>query len=339
MELSRRPCAAVAATALACTILIAGPALAQGAPDAATQAFMAQVADAQRRPEAGVLLAAAVAGNRIVAAGANGVIVLSDDQGKTFRQANVPLRVQITGLFFTDDRTGWAVGHGGVILRSDDAGVNWILQRKSLDTDQPLFSVYFANKDEGWAVGLWSLMLHTADGGRTWNRVELPAPGGQGKADLNLFKVFGNGAGAVYVACERGQVLRSLDGGQHWEFSATGYQGSLWTGVAWPDGTVVAAGLRGSVVRSSDGGKTWTPVLLGQDSSITGLVRDGQAAYGVGFDGLLISSNDQGRTFSVSRREDRTPLTAIVRLPAGPYFVVSKMGVPAQALWKGTATP
>lgn len=149
---------------------------------------------------------------------------------------------------------GVAVGHGGVILRSDDAGQTWQQRRLDLEADQPLFSVHFRNRDEGWAVGLWSPMLHTRDGGKTWRRVELPVAPGQKKADLNLFDVLGDGADALYVACERGFVLRSLDRGATWAYAATGQQGCLWSGSAWPDGTVLVGGLRGALARSSDGG-------------------------------------------------------------------------------------
>src|SRR5207249_1708697 len=158
----------------------------------------------------------------LVAVGANGEILLSDDQGKTFRQARVPVRLQLNGVYFANAQTGWAVGHAGVILRTDDAGETWIVQRKDFSVDQPLFSVYFADTSTGWAVGLWSLMLRTGDGGRTWEKVQVPVAPASQKADLNLFRIFGDGAGGVFVAGERGFVLCSTDGGASWQYSASG---------------------------------------------------------------------------------------------------------------------
>ncbi|MBL0150765.1 MAG: hypothetical protein IPP87_19595 [Ideonella sp.] len=80
----------------------------------------------QRTPQRNVLLAAAAAGPRLVAVGERGLVVLSDDGGASWRQAQtVPVSVTLTAVQFIDERLGWAVGHGGVVLRSEDAGQTW----------------------------------------------------------------------------------------------------------------------------------------------------------------------------------------------------------------------
>ena len=82
-----------------------------------------------RAPERAVLLAASKAGARLVAVGERGLIVLSDDQGMTWRQARaVPTSVSLAAVRFADERTGWAVGHAGVILRTVDGGDTWLRQ-------------------------------------------------------------------------------------------------------------------------------------------------------------------------------------------------------------------
>ncbi|HJV93238.1 MAG TPA: glycosyl hydrolase, partial [Azonexus sp.] len=69
------------------------------------------------------MLGAARAGQRIVAVGDYGIVLLSDDQGKTFRQAaSVPISSTLTAVSFADARNGWAVGHWGAILRTSDGG-------------------------------------------------------------------------------------------------------------------------------------------------------------------------------------------------------------------------
>lgn len=320
--------------------VMAGTALAQGGAgvDPAVQALMMKPSVLQKRAQASQVLAAARTGTRLVAVGGQGTVLLSDD-GQHFRQVQVPVRLTLTGVHFVDDRTGWVSGHAGAILRTDDAGEHWTVQHTDFSVDQPLYSVYFRNKDEGWAVGLWSLMLHTTDGGKTWARVTLPVPPNGSKADLNLFKVFGDGQGALFVTCERGYVLRSTDGGATWTYLATGYQGSLWTGVAWADGTVLVGGLRGSLYRSTDQGHSWTSARLGQTSSITTLVASGRAVYGVGFDGLLLSSTDAGHSFTVSRHEDRLPLTSLAQTASGALIVFSKFGVPEHPEFKPAVAP
>ncbi|WP_051559993.1 WD40/YVTN/BNR-like repeat-containing protein [Marinobacterium jannaschii] len=70
------------------------------------------------------------AGERLVAVGEQGIILLSDDAGQHWRQAQVPVAVLLTAVQFIDERTGWAVGHDGVVLHSADGGEQW---HKQLD--------------------------------------------------------------------------------------------------------------------------------------------------------------------------------------------------------------
>jgi photosystem II stability/assembly factor-like uncharacterized protein len=155
-----------------------------------------------------MILSSARAGKRIVAVGKLGIVLLSDTDGADFRQAkSVPVRSTLTAVHFVDEKTGWAVGQAGVVLRTDDAGENWTLQRHDTSVDQPLFSVWFRDRQRGYAVGLWSLMIATVDGGKTWTQVALPPPPGRKKADRNLLKIFANRMGTLFVAAEQGMIL------------------------------------------------------------------------------------------------------------------------------------
>src|SRR5262245_33110933 len=50
-------------------------------------------------------------GSRIVAVGDRGYIVISDDQGKSWKRAKAPPAPLLTALDFLDDQVGIAVGH------------------------------------------------------------------------------------------------------------------------------------------------------------------------------------------------------------------------------------
>uniref|UniRef100_UPI00036A9E88 WD40/YVTN/BNR-like repeat-containing protein n=1 Tax=Pseudomonas putida TaxID=303 RepID=UPI00036A9E88 len=76
-----------------------------------------------------VLQDVARADARLVAVGERGVVLLSDDNGATWRQATaVPVSVSLTAVQFIDARNGWAVGHAGVVLHSQDGGEHWSVQ-------------------------------------------------------------------------------------------------------------------------------------------------------------------------------------------------------------------
>lgn len=275
-----------------------------------------------------MLLAAARAGARIVTVGGHGVVLLSDDNGKTFRQARkVPIDSTLTGVAFVDAQKGWAVGHWGAILHSDDGGETWALQRSDVATDRPLFAVHFFDAQRGVAVGLWSLLLRTEDGGRHWQIVTPPLPQGASKADLNLYGLFADAKGRLYAAAEKGNLLRSDDFGRNWVYLPTGYKGSLWTGLAGADGSLFAAGLRGSLFRSVDDGRSWTALTTGSTSSISAMAQVGSDLVAVGADGLLLRSSDGGKTFKAAARADRLSLTAVIGAVDGSTVLFSRQGV------------
>ncbi|MCP4657928.1 MAG: hypothetical protein GY856_21175, partial [bacterium] len=67
-----------------------------------------------------LLLDGVAVGGLMVAVGERGHVLLSTDQGTKWHQAEVPTRATLTGVYFHDERNGWAVGHDAVILRTRD---------------------------------------------------------------------------------------------------------------------------------------------------------------------------------------------------------------------------
>ncbi|WP_432261744.1 WD40/YVTN/BNR-like repeat-containing protein [Cupriavidus sp. TMH.W2] len=303
-------------------------AFAQAPAEGTVATWAAKPAHAWGAPTHMMLLDATRAGRRIVAVGEHGIVLLSDDEGKTYRQArSVPVSATLSAVTFTDDKHGWVVGQWGVILATNDGGETWQKQRMDTAVDQPLFSVHFMNDHDGIAVGLWSLMLQTHDGGKTWAKVTLPKPPGGGKADRNLYHVFADQKAALYISAEQGTVLKSTDGGVNWDYLATGGKGSLWSGVATPDGRIVVGGLLGSLFQSSDGGATWSPLKAETKSSITNLVAAGKGLLAVGLDGLVMQQRADGAPFDVAQRPDRAALTAAVIDAGGKPILFSNDGV------------
>src|SRR5690606_9884464 len=86
------------------------------------------------RAQHSLQLAVSRAGNRLVAVGERGVVLLSDDDGRNWHQAeNVPVSVTLTDVHFVSATHGWAVGHSGVVLHSADGGETW---QRQLDGNQ-----------------------------------------------------------------------------------------------------------------------------------------------------------------------------------------------------------
>lgn len=273
-------------------LLAALLALAQA--DAAAQEAALPSALASKR----LLLDATRAGDRVVAVGEWGHVVLSDDGGRSWRQArSVPTRSVLTGVSFADAREGWAVGHDAVVIHTGDGGESWELQHSAPELEAPLLSVWFRSREHGVALGAFGLLLETRDGGRTWRRGRA---GGEGE-DLHLNDVFGDPrSGTLFVAAETGTLYRSQDG-TSWSKLELPYRGSLWGGLALRSGAVLVFGMRGRIFRSEDAGAHWREVESGTEHSLCGATEteDGRVVV-VGLAGALLTSQDDGRHFAAT---------------------------------------
>ena len=250
------------------------------------------------------------AGERLVAVGQRGHILYSNDAGKHWQQAAVPVSADLNAVSFPSATQGWAVGGDGVVLHSNDAGATW---RKQLDgreigallfkhygalasaepgneqwpllvaegerlmaqgADKPLLDVWFANERLGYVVGVFNLILRTEDGGQSWTPFQDRTDNPQG-FHLNAIASTGD---ALYIAGEQGLLLKWDDTQQRFAAVQTPYQGSFF-GVLGKPGEVLVYGLRGNVLRSTDGGLSWTPLDSGLHVSITAGIVDGRGNY------------------------------------------------------------
>ncbi|MBI2313806.1 MAG: glycosyl hydrolase [Betaproteobacteria bacterium] len=288
-----------------------------------------RVAQATKAP----LLHAVRAGGRLVAVGDYGVVILSDDGGRSWRQAQaVAERTTLTDVWFADEKRGWAVGHGGAVLRTTDGGENWSLQYRAPIKD-PLLSVWFENPERGFAVGAFGFAMETRDGGASWKEIKV-AEGDD--RDRHLNQVFPGPEGSLFIAAESGTAFRSDDKGRTWHTLKLPYKGSLWGGVTLADGSVLVYGMRGNVFRTRDKGKSWQPVASGTDRSLTGGVQlpDGRVVL-VGLGGAVAFGAPNASQLTSLVREDRQNLASVAQGGGTDVMVFGQLGVSRQALRTG----
>ena len=287
-----------------------------------------------------LLLDLAAAGARLVAVGERGHVLLSDDQGGTWRQAKVvPTRVMLTAVFFVDAQYGWAVGHDETILNTADGGETWTRTHFAPEAQQPLLDLWFANRVSGIAVGAYGAYFTTNDGGRNWSSAKFAAPAqakhdgeaapdeGELPPDYHLNRIVGVG-NRLYVAAEGGQLYRSDDRGASWRALPSPYEGSFFGLVPIRGEGLLAFGLRGHLFRSADAGETWSKL----ESHTTAMLTDGVAINDLrvvigGLAGVLLVSGDAGETFKLTQQDDRKGLSALLPGPAGAVIVAGEGGV------------
>jgi len=293
-------------------------------------------------------LAVARAGDRLVAAGERGTVLWSDDGGKAWQQAQVPVRSGFTALRFVDAQNGWAAGHLGVILKTSDGGKTWTKQLDGLQAaqamlaaasddasrraaqrlveegaDKPWFDLDAIDAQHAVAVGAYGLAMATRDGGKTWEPLPMRAANPRG---LHLYGVRVVGE-QWFIAGEQGLLLRSGDGGATFAMLASPYKGSFFGLLASPAGTLLAYGLRGSVYRSADAGASWDKVELGTPLSLqAGIAQRGELTL-LAQSGELFISADDGRTFT-RKAPPAGPLPAagLAAAPDGAWVIASLRG-------------
>lgn len=274
------------------------------------------------------LSAVTLAGSRLIAVGINGLIITSDDNGKTWQQATVPSSSDLVAVQFLTPLKGWAVGHDGIVLHSEDGGSSWTRQfdgrmAKTIlmahfqvlkdqgdpDADrllsgvalnygdgpeQALLDVWFWNENEGFVVGSFGTLFATHDGGKSWEswmeRVDAD--------DFFHFNAIRGIGSDIFIASEQGTVFKLDRQSQRFVPRETGYNGSLFN-LSGKDSTVIAFGLRGAAYRSMDAGETWNKLPVAPGGTVSDNIVEDDRILAVTRSGQLIASLDQGESFRV----------------------------------------
>lgn len=293
-------------------------------------------------------------GDAIVAVGARGHVLVSEDEGRSWTQKRTPTRAPLAGVYFHDRNLGWAVGHDAVILRTEDGGETWCRTHFAPDLERPLFDVWFEDADRGFAIGSYGYLLRSEDGGLSWREEPLlilddDEPGAEDAesddeldvddwgdddwsedgpaADLHLNRIVHGPRGMLYIVAEAGVVFRSDDTGASWVALDPPYDGSFFGGVAPDDNTLLIFGLRGNMFRTWDDGATWRRSRHPVDSSLFGGTRlaDGGVLV-VGTAGVMLISRE-GDRFRLIQRGDRKALMGAIPTTDGAVVVIGEPGV------------
>jgi photosystem II stability/assembly factor-like uncharacterized protein len=306
------------------------------------------------------LIAVTRAGDRIVAVGEHGLIIYSDDNGLTWKQAVVPVSVALTDVRFASATDGWAVGHYGVILHSEDGGATWreqlngiaanrltlaaaqaavaakinapglplALRRAALfmqaGPDKPFLAVWPLDGRHVIAFGAYRMAMETSDGGKTWTDWSLHIGD---PLSHNLYDVTAAGD-ALYVVAETGLVFSSDDRGNN--FAPVGHPGdaTLFGALSTGDGGVLVFGVAGEAFRSSDDGKTWQSLQIGAgDNLIAACTLADGAILMEDENGRLFISHNHAWNFSTEPQEALGALAGIVQAANGDVVAVGAAGV------------
>lgn len=163
-----------------------------------------------------LLISVAMAGTRVVGVGQHGHIVYSDDQGKSWTQANVPVSSDLLAVHFPSPLNGWAVGHDGVVLHSADGGKSWVKQFDGRAAAQVLVSHYMGTNSCGTCHDPMNTPVSAPGGPETAAMMaEIRKFVDQGP-DKPFLDVWFESDTTGFIVGAFNLIFRTVDGGKSW---------------------------------------------------------------------------------------------------------------------------
>lgn len=158
----------------------------------------------------------AVAGKRLICVGQRGHILYSDDQGKKWTQANVPVSSDLVAVSFPSPQKGWAVGHDGVVLHSTNGGASWIKQFDGRAAAQVMASYHKGWKNCSSCHDKIETPKGTPQGTEGALMADLKSFTEQGP-DKPFLDVWFENETTGFIVGAFNLIFRTVDGGKSWE--------------------------------------------------------------------------------------------------------------------------
>ncbi|MBM4157234.1 MAG: T9SS type A sorting domain-containing protein [Ignavibacteria bacterium] len=213
------------------------------------------------------------------------------DGGNTWGPQTLPQSDFIfRGVEMADNNNIWAVGEGGRVFRTTDAGDNWTIV--SIGATEELREVKFKNQLTGF-IGGSGKIYRTTNGGNNWTAVTF-----SGGSQVNEMEILPNGN--IVAAVDGAYTQRSTDDGLTWISASlpnTNYDENIFF---YDDNIGWTCGLIGNIAKTTNGGVSWAAVTSGIfSSSLDGGIYfwdlNNGAAFGL--TGLVLRTTDGGTTW------------------------------------------
>jgi photosystem II stability/assembly factor-like uncharacterized protein len=198
---------------------------------------------------------AILSSGQAVVAGDKGVVMTTDDGGRTWTRQLLkkgPKYYDLYSVGFTQDGSrGWVVGDAGVIFRTDDRGRTWTELPGPAGLNSALLKITVADAQRFCVSGEHGVLLCTSDGGANWNLQKF--------RDIAFFDISYTDPNNVWAVGEFATLLHSGDGGKTWQVRHGGEigKGDPLFSIAFGGSQGLAVGLIGTSLQTNDGGNTW----------------------------------------------------------------------------------
>lgn len=260
------------------------------------------------------------------------ILLITANGGRSWTRKLLP---NVTSLYFTDSKNGWAVGRNSTLLKTTDGGLEWSkvesiekligLPIESSNYNFGFSDIHFVDAERGWLIGNFygrarnniGGVFTTSDGGATWKRVPITfqtqyssgrfTPGSLHSirfTDANTGSVTGemfDGEGRFFFA------LHTRDGGKTWEQFRTPSRATHstqfldstngWTAAFAPrEGGAEAVVYDTTLMRTDNGGMSWRNDFIARGRRIRGVFfLSPTKGWAVGDRGMILSYEEKSK--------------------------------------------
>jgi photosystem II stability/assembly factor-like uncharacterized protein len=162
----------------------------------------------------------------------------------------------LTDIQFISETTGYAVGDGGTVLKTSDAGLTW--ERLNTNTISYLCGIHFITDEIGYACGInldpgnynTGIVIKTVNGGESWVRTP------DNLLYAELYSVYFTSADTGYVAGFNWSY-KTINGGATWfEIQPAS---AVYSKIYFTDSETGYLLKWGTIYKTQDAGSTWAP--------------------------------------------------------------------------------
>lgn len=227
---------------------------------------------------------------------------------------------ELNSVYYYSAESKWSVGENGLIYFKGLENAEWVIVNSPVNTD--LNSVYFSDSENGWIVGDSGVLLKTSNGGLDWEMVNLPISSN----DLNSVLLKSNFG---MITGDDGMVLTTSDFGNSWILSNAGTTNDLLKASITENGNFIVIGRAGTYLLSQDNGNTWNQVNQFDSSSDLKSITFPSSERGwlISDNGKVYRTDDEGSNWFENQLFDDVQLNDVLFTSEEKGWIIGNDGV------------
>jgi photosystem II stability/assembly factor-like uncharacterized protein len=157
----------------------------------------------------------------------------------------------LKAVYFINENTGYMVGTGGTIIRYSSGLTGTVTS----GTTNELTSIQFTSSNTGYITGKNNTLLKTTNGGTVW--FDSPSDNPLGSDDLYGLHFINNNTGWICGLDRR--IRKTTNGGTDWTSQSVGGGNEIFYDIEFKDAnTGIVVGAEGLIYRTTNGGTNWS---------------------------------------------------------------------------------